>query len=96
MCYQVGFGPAQPTSVLWLGNIPESVTDRYVQKQVALHSPVLYTRLNTTLQQGLIYFKSSRDAIKALEGMRNRAILGISLFSYLFYSDKCFISFSNI
>lgn len=72
--FQLGFGKSMPTNCVWLDNLSESVTEKFLCQQFGRYGEVSHAVIDRCKGRALIYFTSMDTAQYAVNEMRNRIL----------------------
>ena len=74
--FQLGFGKCTPTTCVWLNNIPETITQKFLAQNFGRYGLVMHSVLDRIKQRALIYFDGIDFAQTAVNEMRGRTLNG--------------------
>ncbi|XP_043922262.1 msx2-interacting protein-like [Protopterus annectens] len=73
---QLGFGASKPSDFLWLGGLPENVTEEYLKEHFSKYGAVMQVVLDKEKRRALIHFADSKDTKTAFRESKQKKIGG--------------------
>ncbi|XP_065564820.1 protein split ends-like isoform X3 [Artemia franciscana] len=89
---KLGFGKSMPSPVMWIDGVGDSVSEKYLTRQLARFGPILYTVLDKRKGHAMIFFEQTKSAVAAVQEMRGRSLGGRRL-QVDFASKECQLYF---
>lgn len=69
----LGFGKSMPTNCVWLDGLSDTVTEKFLSRQLSRFGPVTYTVIDKQLLRALVFFEATEYAQAAVPELKGRS-----------------------
>jgi len=73
MHHQLGFGRSMPTFCVWLADVDEALSEKYLAEQLSRYGVVTATYIDRRLSRALVFFDGVEHAQRAVIDVKSRA-----------------------
>lgn len=71
---QVGFGKSLPSPIVWLGELPDQVSNEYLSRKMNFYGSIIDVLIDKDLRQALVTFDCCEASQKAVQDMKGRTV----------------------
>jgi len=74
MLFQLGFGRSMPTFCVWLADVEDLLSEKYLAEQFSHYGIVTATYIDHRTNRALVFFDAIEYAQRAVSELKNRPI----------------------